>query len=372
MGTSYRSDPSLLSQGPQTALGGFLHTTKRRSCPTAPVGRLRRRPWSRRLASEGRRRSKPRSTCRKEVMNGEPGTPQSILHELGKVIVGQQHVLELVLATTLTGGHVLLQDRPGVGKTVLAKALGRALGLPVGRIQGTPDLLPTDVTGVHIFQPNTGEWSFRPGPVFTSVLLVDELNRATPKAQSALLEAMAELQVTADGATMALPEPFVVIATQNPLGEAGTYQLGAAQLDRFAVMLELGLPGRTAEEAVLRGNAGARHLDDVQPLCSAESLRSMMEQAANVRACDSIIGYTLDVVEIVREVEPSAWLSVRVTQTLLAVARGLALVRGRDYVAPEDIQEASGPVFSHRLPRSLDLAAIPAIVTTVPVPVDAH
>lgn len=298
--------------------------------------------------------------------------PPRLLGELEKVIAGQRDHLELVLATLLSQGHLLLEDRPGVGKTVLARALGIVLGVPFGRIQGTPDLLPTDVTGVHVFQPNSGAWEFRAGPVFTSLLLVDELNRATPKAQSALLEAMAEGQVTIDGETYSVGSPFMVIATQNPRGEVGTHALGHAQIDRFATMLELGLPGREAERSILQGNAGVGLLSHIEPVLSPGELTGVFDQVSAIRACDSIIDYVLSLIEATRQVDPSIWLSVRVTQTLLGVARGRAYMSLRDYVAPEDVQRSTMAVLAHRLPRAIEHDAVRAALDAVPVPVDAH
>jgi len=298
--------------------------------------------------------------------------PPRFLHELEKVMAGQRDHLELVLATLLSRGHVLLEDRPGVGKTVLARALGVVFGVPFGRIQGTPDLLPTDVTGVHVFQPDSGEWQFRAGPIFTSLLLVDELNRATPKAQSALLEAMAEGQVTIDGHTYSVGSPFMVIATQNPRGEVGTHALGHAQIDRFATMLQLGLPGRDAERSILTGQAGLGRLATVQTVVPPDGLSAVFDHVARIRACDSIVDYVLTLIETVRGLDPSIWLSVRVAQTLLAVARGQAFMAGRDYVAPEDVQKPTLAVLAHRLPRAIEPSAVLAALEQIPVPVDAH
>lgn len=292
--------------------------------------------------------------------------------ELNKAIVGQDDALDLVLATLLSGGHVLLEDRPGVGKTVFAKAIARTLDVPNARIQGTSDLLPTDITGVHVFQPDTAEWRFRPGPIFTSVLLVDELNRATPRAQSALLEAMAEGQVTVDGETKALDDSFMVIATQNPSGEIGTHPLGAAQLDRFATRVSFGLPGRDAERDVVTGAAGADRLDEIEPVIETGGLPAIRDEIAALSLCPSMVEYVLDVVSAVRAVDPGFWLSVRVSQTVTDVARGLAHLRGRDYVAPEDVQAVAAPVMVHRLPIGVESAAIDDAVRQVAAPTDAH
>lgn len=297
--------------------------------------------------------------------------PQRFLTEVEKVIAGQTETVTMLLATVLSGGHVLLEDRPGVGKTVLAKVLGKVLGMEMSRIQGTPDLLPTDITGVHVFQPNTAEWIFRAGPVFTSLLLVDELNRATPKAQSALLEAMAERQVTVDGHTFPMPKPFMVIATQNPLGESGTYPLANAQIDRFATMLHLGLPGVEAERAVLLGQAGQQNLGDVQPVLTNDYVASLIDFVKQTDACEGICDYAISLVNAIRSADQNIWLSVRVTQMLLNVARGHAFMHRRDYVAPEDIQHVAPAVLAHRLPPSVDPLIVARAVERVPVPVNA-
>ena len=295
-----------------------------------------------------------------------------ILDALELVIAGQRGQLELAMATLLSGGHLLLEDRPGVGKTVLAKAIGRVLGIPTGRIQGTPDLLPTDVTGVHVFQPHVEAWTFRPGPIFTSLLLVDELNRATPKAQAALLEAMAEGQVTVDGETRSLGHPFMVIATQNPQGDVGTYPLGQAQVDRFAAMLHLGLPGRAAERGILERTAGVGRLDDLAVVVQGDELAAVFGRVAATTACAGIVTYVLDCVDAVRAIDQSIWLSVRVSETVLSVARGRAFMQRRDYVAPEDVQAVLPAVLAHRLPRGFALAGVQATVANVAVPVDAR
>lgn len=301
-----------------------------------------------------------------------PSLQQRLVLELERVIAGQHDQIETILATLLSGGHVLLEDRPGVGKTVLARAIARVLGVGMGRIQGTPDLLPTDITGVHIYQPNTGEWTFRAGPIFASLLLVDELNRATPKAQSALLEAMAEAQVTVDGSTYSVPNPFMVIATQNPLGEIGTHALGAAQIDRFATILHLGLPGLEAERSILIGEAGTTHLNELTPVVGENQLPSLFAEVKEISACESIVGYILALVATVRALDPAVWLSVRVSETLLSVARGRAFMQERDYVAPEDVQHVALAVLAHRLPRTVDRDTVAEAVARVPIPTDAH
>lgn len=295
--------------------------------------------------------------------------PVRMLDSLEQVIVGQRSNLSLILATMLSGGHVLLEDRPGVGKTVLARAIGAMLGVDTNRVQGTPDLLPSDVTGVHIYNPQSGEWSFRAGPIFTSLLLVDELNRATPKSQSALLEAMAEGQVSVDGTTQQLDPNFMVIATQNPKGEVGTHPLGNAQLDRFAASLQLGLPDRASERNIISGTAGAAHLIDIVPVGTSDEIQALRHKIAMLPVHDLVLDYLIDVVESFRSVD-GVWLSVRVTQTMLQVARGRAVFEGREYVIPQDIQAVAPAVLGHRLPPAFDVASILGVLVGVPVPVD--
>lgn len=296
--------------------------------------------------------------------------PTRMLDSLEQVILGQRSNLSLIMATLLSGGHVLLEDRPGVGKTVLARAIGAMLGVESNRIQGTPDLLPSDVTGVHIYNPQSGEWSFRAGPIFTSLLLVDELNRATPKSQSALLEAMAEGQVSVDGTTQQLDPNFMVIATQNPRGEVGTHPLGNAQIDRFATSLNLGLPDRASERNIISGSAGTTHLADLAPVATADEIQALRLRIATLPIHDVVLDYLLDVVESFRAVD-GVWLSVRVTQTMLQVARGRAVFEGRTYVIPQDIQAVAPAVLGHRLSSAFDQASILGVLVGVPVPVDA-
>lgn len=302
---------------------------------------------------------------------GPPQTslPQRILGAVEQVIVGHHAPIEVILAALLSGGHVLLEDKPGVGKTILARTIAATLGLQMNRIQGTPDLLPTDVTGIHVFNPSDGTWPFRAGPIFSNIVLVDEFNRATPKAQSALLEAMAERQVTVDGVTTPLPSPFIVIATQNPMGEAGTYPLVAAQLDRFAVMCRLGLPDRESERKVVTGEAGADRLAAVRPVATQEEITRLVACTRNVRISSSMVDFLLDVVSEIRAIDDQIWLSVRVSETIAQVARGHAVINGREYVAPEDLQAVIPAVLSHRLPRQFDEAVIADIVRSIPVPV---
>lgn len=298
-----------------------------------------------------------------------PSLADCLITELGKVIVGQDDNVALIMATLLSGGHVLLEDRPGVGKTVLARSISQVLGLPMARIQGTPDLLPTDITGVHIFDPNSTEWTFRSGPIFAPLVLVDELNRATAKAQAALLEAMAEGQVTVEGKTMPLPNPFLVIATQNPLGDSGTYRLGAAQVDRFATQVSLGLPNAAAEREIVMGLAGTKRSPELHPLLTEEQLPDLIANIHGIHVAEPLVDYALLIVQTLRLLVPGVWLSVRVSETLLNTARGLAFMDNRDFVTPEDLQKAALPVVRHRIAPSVETDLIQSAIERPSVPV---
>ena len=295
--------------------------------------------------------------------------PDRLIAELERAIVGQTANLRLVLATILSGGHVLLEDRPGVGKTVLARSLGTVLGLNMSRIQGTPDLMPTDITGVHIYQPNTSEWNFRAGPIFSPIVLVDELNRATAKAQSALLEAMSERQVTIEGRTLELPKPFIVIATQNPRGDSGTYRLGAAQVDRFATQVSFGLPNREAERAVMLGQAGSTQSALMKPVLQNGGFEDITAAVAAVDVAEPLIEYALDLIDTLRNLNDSIWLSVRVSETLLRTAKGLAFMSNRSFVTPEDLQLVTPAVVRHRIDPAVTDQQILTAIETPPVPV---
>jgi MoxR-like ATPase len=274
----------------------------------------------------------------------------SLRAALSGSLVGKSDVVELTVAAVLAGGHVLVEDTPGVGKTLLAKTLARAIGGSVGRIQGTADLLPTDITGVTVFDQSTGAWKFRPGPVFANVVLFDEINRATPRAQSALLEAMAERQVTADGTTYRVPDPFIVIATQNPLGDAGTFPLGEGQRDRFALRLTIGLPDVATERALLLGEGGEPELARLQPVTSPAQLAAAQADVARVHLAGPVADYLLAVVTALRTNPAVAHgPSPRASLVLARVARSLAVLGGRTFVSPDDVQRAAGPVLGHRL-----------------------
>ncbi len=305
-----------------------------------------------------------------------PAPVSALVDQVSGVVLGHPEVIRLAVAAFLAGGHVLFEDQPGVGKTLLAKALARGLGGSFGRIQGTADLLPTDVTGVSVWEEDSRTWRFQPGPVFHQVVLVDELNRATPRTQSALLEAMAEHQVSVDGSTHPLPSPFFVLATQNPEDDFGTFPLVAGQRDRFAVSLSLGLPGRDAERVLIRGQGGEGALRSVHAAANLEAwadLRDHLEE--RVHLSDVVADYALDLVDAARtRLGDVAPLSTRAALVLLRVARGLAVVRGRDHVAPDDVQAVVPAVLSHRVVDAADghLSAarhrVAELVHQVPVP----
>jgi MoxR-like ATPase len=274
----------------------------------------------------------------------------ALQENVGRVVYDKPDAIRLCVAALLSGGHVLIEDAPGLGKTLLAKAIARSVGGRFARVQGTVDLLPSDVTGVAVFDPRKGEWTFRPCPVFNHVVLFDEINRATPRAQSALLEAMAERHVTVDGGTCRLPEPFFLVATQNPGGDPGTFPLPAGQLDRFAVLVALGRPGRRAERELLLGRGGESALADLQPVTDPAAVARAQQEVAAVHVAHELADYVVDLAEATRR-DPRIRVgaSIRASRILVRTAQALAVTRGRDYVLPGDVQEAAPAVLGHRL-----------------------
>lgn len=266
------------------------------------------------------------------------------------VIQGKRETVELVASCLIAGGHALIEDVPGVGKTLLAKSLARSIDCSFQRIQFTPDLLPSDVTGVSVWDREDGDFVFRPGPVFANVILGDEINRASPKTQSALLEAMEERQVTVDGTTRTLGAPFIVIATQNPIEHEGTYPLPEAQLDRFMMRLTMGYPARAKELEMLDTHGERSTFEDLRPVVHAEDIVRMSDIAQHIHVADVVKGYIIDIAEATRA-EPDILLgaSPRASLYLQRAARTTAAVAGRDYVAPDDVKRMIGPVFNHRL-----------------------
>jgi MoxR-like ATPase len=266
------------------------------------------------------------------------------------VISGRPDLVRLSVAVLLAEGHLLVEDVPGVGKTTLAKALARSVDCSVGRIQFTPDLLPTDLTGVTVYRPETREFEFRPGPVFANVVIGDEINRASPKTQSALLECMQEAQTTVDGTTHRLPRPFLVVATQNPVEMEGTYALPEAQRDRFMARLSVGYPSRSAEVAMLERQETADPLSHLTPVASVAQVTRMIDTCRRLYAAPGVKQYVVDLADATRN-DPMLRLgaSPRASIQLLRAAKALAAMDGRDHVLPDDVQELAEPVLAHRL-----------------------
>ena len=274
-----------------------------------------------------------------------------ILANVERVVVGKHDEIVLVLAALISGGHVLLEDVPGTAKTILARAIAQSLdGTTFARIQCTPDLQPTDITGLSIFNQRTRDFEFRPGPVFANIVLVDETNRAMPRTQSALLEAMAERQVTMDGATRQLPSPFLVIASENPIDQEGTFPLPEAQLDRFAMRVRLGYPREDEEVSIVVAQRHGHPIEHLQPVVGPEELRALQRAVEDVYVDELVLRWTVELVRATREVEGVAiGASVRGSLTLERSARAWALLEGRSYVVPEDVERLFLPVVGHRL-----------------------
>jgi len=282
-------------------------------------------------------------------------TIDAVINRVSSVLLGKEHQIRLALACLFSGGHLLIEDLPGMGKTLLSHTLAQALGLEFNRIQFTSDLLPSDVIGVSIFDKNTSTFRFMPGPVFTQVLLADEINRATPKSQSALLEVMEELTITVDGETHSLPKPFFVIATQNPATQTGTYPLPESQMDRFLMRIELGYPDQKTERKLLVEGDRRKVLDEIQAVISTEKLIAIQNEVEKVNAADTLLDYVQRLVEFTRKENEFAYgLSPRGAMSLLRAAKAWAYIHQRNHVVPEDVQQVLPSVVEHRLRGSSD------------------
>lgn len=296
-----------------------------------------------------------------------------VISDAGGVVLGKEHVIRLSLACLLARGHLLIEDLPGVGKTTLAHVLARTLGLKFQRIQFTSDLLPADILGVSVYDRDGASFSFHPGPIFSQVILADEVNRATPRAQSALLEAMEENQVTIEGETHALPAPFFVIATQNPSHQIGTFPLPESQLDRFLMRVELGYPDAAAERALLKGRDRREVLTELQPAISVDDLVGIQKYVSSIHVADPLLDYLQSLLERSRtSPDYTTGLSPRAGLAMLRSARAWALLHGRSKVLPEDVQAILPSVIGHRLhlveQGASSASLVEQLIREVPIP----
>lgn len=290
----------------------------------------------------------PSKTLEKDLVS-------QFLDEANRVILGKRNQVKLALCTVLAEGHLLIEDVPGVGKTTLVKLIARALGLETNRIQFTNDMLPADILGTSVFDSRTAQFSFHRGPIFSQMVIADELNRATPKTQSACLQAMEERKISADGKTYELPKPFVLVATQNPREQVGTYHLPESQLDRFLMRLELGYPDREAEEILLKGERRDVLLERMQPVMGPDDVLAFQKETQKIFVSETVIHYIQNLLQFSRtQSSDQVGLSPRAGLALLRSARSWAFLEGRDHVLPDDVKAVAVPVMSHRLNRAND------------------
>lgn len=306
-------------------------------------------------------------------------TAEKLISNIGKVIVGKRETIKLVLVALLSEGHLFIEDVPGIGKTMLAKATASSLGCSFKRIQFTPDLLPSDVTGIYYFNQKTSEFEFRPGPIMANIVLADEINRATPRTQSCLLECMQERQVTVDVATMPLPRPFLVIATQNPVELEGTFPLPEAQLDRFLLKVSLGYPSEDEEGAILRRFQQENPLDNLKPVVEASELLELQRLCRQVHVEESVRNYIVTIAQATRGHQGiKLGASPRASLSLYLACQSLAAIQGRNYVIPDDVKYLAIPVLVHRLITKVETrlrgqsaeGMLEEILSTTPVPVE--
>jgi MoxR-like ATPase len=307
-------------------------------------------------------------------------TVSQLQRSIARVIYGKEEAIQLALITLLARGHLLIEDVPGVGKTTLAQAIAKSFHCSFQRVQFTSDLLPSDVLGVSVYNPESREFEFRSGPIFANVVLADEINRTTPRTQSALLEAMNEAQVTVDGKTLALPQPFLVIATQNPVEHHGTYPLPESQLDRFLMRIRMGYPSHETEREILRSRAGADPVQSLEPIADVSDVLSMQQAVGQIKVDASLHDYALEIVARTRKTEQlSLGVSPRGTLMLQRAAQARAFLDGRDFCLPDDFKQLAVSVFSHRVVASSRHASLQKksetteavlreIVESVPVP----
>jgi len=309
------------------------------------------------------------------------GTSRKVLEEVEKVILGKGATVELAFIGLLSGGHILIEDIPGVGKTTLAKSFARAIGATFSRIQFTPDILPSDITGVNIYNQKTGDFVFRPGPVFNNIILADEVNRGTPKTQASLLECMEEFQVTVDGETRLVPRPFFVMATENPIEFHGTYPLPEAQLDRFLLRISLGYPSKYEEISIMDSQSLEHPLRTIGTVCSSEEILDMQSASKQVYMDDSLKGYIVDMVIKTRShLAVQLGASPRGSLGIMRASKARAFLEQRGFVIPDDIKFVADSVLNHRLILKPEEAmsgmtasrVISEIMSSVPVPVSRH